>query len=172
MSTRQVSRACTAKENIFSFSVRCFLSGGRMSFPCPHCHDSGTQKVSLLYESSIRRGTNGHGGGNVSQSDLAARLAPPQPRKRVWPIISVILIWMAGSFVGGCVGLLFHSGLAILIPWAALIGGIVWQVKQAKKHKETFQPELLRWNSQFICKSCGEIFIPSESDIPDFAAVS
>ncbi len=160
------------RRSIFpSFLFR--VLGGRMSFPCPHCHDLGTQKVSLLYESSTRRGTNGHGVGNVSQSDLAARLAPPRPRKRVWPILKVLFIWMAGSFTGVCVGTLLNSpGLRALIPLASLIGAIVWQVQAGRRYKATFEPELLKWHSQFICKSCGEIFTPSEREVSNLAAVS
>lgn len=124
-----------------------------MSYPCPKCNDHGTQSVPMLYESGTRRASKG----GSSQSDLAARLAPPQKR-RVWPRLLLLLVMPAA---GVAITDIFGSVLAPLLILSLVAAIFSWALMGPSRYNKTvWAGEMQEWRSLWICKACGQLFKP------------
>jgi len=126
-----------------------------MSFPCPHCADKGTQRISMLYSSSVRRGS-GH------ESNTVLGIAHEPPRKRGYilrVLLAVFLLAPLVEFGSYAIFLGSRFGLAVgaLASWLPL----VILVMQAHNYNQKVWPEQMRqWQESFICKACGCVFLP------------
>ncbi|HOF18824.1 MAG TPA: zinc-ribbon domain-containing protein [Phycisphaerae bacterium] len=162
--------------------------GGRgiAKIECPQCGATDAQKVSLVWESgtsntsSSTLGAAFDGDGNLMpflagssgkhQTQLAARLAPPEPQKDSSTLLVIVGIGFGAIAVtfgitayGEVVGLCVFWPVGMLI----LAGGIVLAVRakrQAKAYNATvFRPAMARWNASWICLRCGEKFVPGKT---------
>ena len=134
-----------------------------MLYPCPECHDKGTQKISLMYESSTHRWKNYHGTVRTSQSDLASRYAPPKRRGYMWPTIFVVFFAPAvGVLLGLPVEKLTHSTMLSELTCLAFLGASVhWFIIRAYRYNHNIWPAKYKeWDSLFYCKACGRTFNP------------
>lgn len=133
---------------------------------CPKCGSDDARKVSVIFE----QGTTvnkmdpmvgvGGGGGHLGlgvvagvrwkgQSALAARLTPPTRTRD-----AVAAGWSV--FILGAI-----LGIAATAPWWLVIGIIVGVTTYGlieRAQKPAYQRALARWNRQWCCMRCGEVF--------------
>ncbi len=127
-----------------------------MSFPCPHCADNGTQRISMLYSSSVRRGS-----GHESNTDLGRAHQPP--RKRGYILRVLLAVFVLAPLVEGAGYAIFmgsHFGMTVgaLASWLPLI----FLVMRARNYNQKVWPGQMRqWKESFICKACGQVFLPN-----------
>lgn len=142
---------------------------------CPHCGSQQTAKVSMVYASGRSNvglatlGTEfgGDGGLNVAATsgrmvtELAASLAPPQPKKDLTGVAAVAILLLFGLFavmVGvseariGWIIALVGLGLAVFTVWT--------MQDSAKAYNQThYQPALEKWKRTYLCQRCATTFL-------------
>ena len=152
-----------------------------MSFTCPQCADTNTQRLAIAYESGFANVTAhstgpvvGFGSGGVrvgvgsattvgtSQTALSQRAAPPEKASRFWAIVCFVLsapgvfLTMLVLFVHP-IQFLFHGGfVALLNPFLWL--GYFLNRKANLYNKNEWPPLWEKWNKRFVCLRCGHIF--------------
>lgn len=139
-----------------------------MAYPCPQCSDRSTQRISLMYDSSTRRWRDHAGRARSSQSDLASKYSPPQPRGYLARVLGVIVLSIVGSSVGRVVGYTIHMPLlAVALGWTALGVSAYWLIGGARRYNaKVWRPAMQQWESLFICLGCGHTFVPVYSPAP------
>lgn len=141
-----------------------------MSFPCPHCNNENTQKLSLMNESSSRCRRDATGVVRSSHSGLARRYAPPQPRRYLWRVILCFPIAIVGQFL--VLGILHSHPAAALSRWIFYGGSLVWVMANTHRYNRSVTKSADQQSHEtFLCSVCGRTFIPSESAIPRVWAV-
>lgn len=106
-----------------------------MAHPCPQCHDRSTQKISLMCDSSTRRGTDNRGRAHSSQPELASEYSPPQPRGYFWRGLAVCSLTCFGSVLAKAVGQQLHMPLlGLALAWIVLGASAFWLVGSAKNY--------------------------------------
>jgi hypothetical protein len=170
----------------------------RMSFNCPVCQSENTQLLSAIYAggtSTIHShtthaingttyGSNGFGvvtGTNSSstqtntQSLLANRFSPPQPKIEKWIFATITLAPTFGFLAAG--GFLFIAK-DIPLPWLIIQLAFLCvmtyvayrtfkhfkgKANEGKKYNQTTYQELMRqWRTNFYCHKCSTVFDPNQ----------
>jgi len=146
-----------------------------MAYPCPQCNDQSTQRISLMYDLNTRRWKDHLGRAHSSQSDLASKYSPPQPRGYFWRGLAVFFLSLLGSAFARAMSQELHMPLlSVALFWIVLGGSVYWLIGGAKSYNaKVWQPAMREWESLFICRGCGYTFVPrcgTTSDIhPDRA---
>ena len=140
-----------------------------MAFECPCCHSDAIQKYSIVYQngtSNVQLNTygggissGGHGGGyaystGTSQSQLAASVAPPEPKSTIWKYCFATL--GAALFLGGLFRLDFNNILSGIVYG----GGFGFWAYKSNQYNNTEYRELYeKWQRSYICLKCGHRFM-------------
>lgn len=133
-----------------------------MAYPCPQCGDRSTQRISLMYDSSTRRWRDHAGRAHASQTDLASKYAPPQPRGYLGRVLAVIFLSTLGASVGRAVGFSVHMPLlGVALGWTVVGASAYWLIGGARSYNaKVWLPAMRHWESLFICRGCGYTFVP------------
>jgi predicted RNA-binding Zn-ribbon protein involved in translation (DUF1610 family) len=169
---------------------------------CPNCGSENTQKVSAICEAgtTISKGRTGNIGGiigknssghlsiapiiaagtshGVQTTNLASRLAPPQPPKSSIDFFQGVMVVVGIAIVGTTAGLASNSE-SVPVKYLIWISGILLTcglitvavivcrqiMAEDTKAKETHNESLARWNETYYCHRCGESFIPRRASV-------
>jgi hypothetical protein len=136
---------------------------------CPKCHSEQIQTLQMVFENgtatavhnssgvgvgigsggSVGLGFGGSRTTSTSISTLAAKVAPPQPRK--------MGIFMAGIFLPVLALVTNNAGVmfvAVLIAAGCFVMGM-----KMKRWNKTELPKLVaQWERRWLCHRCGNVF--------------
>ena len=140
-------------------------------YSCPYCHSDNTQSLEMAYLTGTTR-SNGYmvggglaGGGfgigagatgGLSQTELAAKLTPPDKMDALEPVV-----WCVMS------GLFFWFLEYLIVDWEwlgrvfcalGIIAAGVWIYWAHQYNKYTLPEEKREYNRSYICYRCGRIF--------------
>lgn len=139
---------------------------------CPSCSANDLKKLSLIYMSGTydTRGTSrgivlsGEGLGifkgrsrRTHESKLSKRLAPPQKRRLLKPLVYGV----AGVFCLPFVRVSHQAWNALFIGYCAVIA--LYLAGRVLYNLLGYPGALRRWESSFMCQRCGAIIQPQSS---------
>lgn len=129
---------------------------------CQHCQSPNVLKCKVAYEQGTSTGTIQTPGGNEmdrtvkTSTEFAKRAAPPSSGIKaslgwtaLWAVV-VALASVGGTEMNGFV----YFGVVMALLGA---GALVWFVKALP----SYNAKLAEWERSWICRACGERFLPN-----------
>lgn len=140
-------------------------------YACPYCQSENTQSLSMAYMMGTSRSTGYMVGGGVagdvfgvgagatggfSQTDLAAKVAPPEEAEMmipfVWSVMTGLFLWFVEFLIVDWEWL----GRAFAFLGVVAGCGLLYWAHQYNKY--TLPEEKREYNRSYICYRCGRVF--------------
>lgn len=133
-----------------------------MKLNCPACNSSNTQNIKIAYSHAQRENELGH----KTISKFGQALNPPKAAEPAKEGGAGVIIWCACWFFG----LWYFESLDYIlrsktILWFVFSSALVFLILGMRALTYNFRTYYFRereWAKQYVCRRCGEIFLPDE----------
>ena len=133
-----------------------------MKLNCPTCHSSNTQNIKIAYSHAQRENERGY----KTISKFGENLNPPQPADPIHYGGVAAILWGATWFFG----LWYVESIEYVFQlktllWLVLTSAFVFLlgiVRALTYNFRTYYGQEREWSKQYVCRRCGEIFLPDE----------
>ena len=145
---------------------------------CPHCGQLDQVRTLAAIYAAGTRWTEGPAGSSITQTHLAARLAPPPRPATPSCLTSCLRLIACGLTIlsGGLLllNLVVGRPLAVLLPLIIVCGAVVgtswslvwlarrWALRRAAPQLARWEAARRAWEGRYYCARCDDTFTPGQ----------